>query len=150
MNEAAFLVHTLILGALLVAVGLVGFLSRRNLILMFLYLEMMLQGVAVSFAAWSRFHNDFGGQVAVLFVIAVAAGEAAIALALVLVIFRDSRTLDVLVWRDLREPTLPPPEMPAEETVAEPTSPPSEWPRLAPAGRKPVTLAEEEEFRPAL
>ncbi len=78
------------------------------------------------------------------------ANEAAIALALVLVIFRDSRTLDVLVWRDLRDPTLPPPEVPAEETVAEPTSPPPEWPRLARAGRKPVRLAEEEEFRPNL
>ena len=61
---------------------MVGFLSRRNMIVMFLSAEIMLQGVSVSLVAWSRFHNDFGGQMLVLFIIAVAACEAAIALAL--------------------------------------------------------------------
>lgn len=148
MNEASILVHYLIVGALLVGIGMVGFLARRNLILMFLSLEMMLQGVALSAAAWSRFNNDFGGQMLVLFTIAVAAAEAAIALALVVVLFREAGTLDIFHWVALREPDLPAPagEAPLPEAVPAPPAEPS-WPRLAPAGRKPAVPAEEEEFR---
>ena len=60
------------------------------MIVMFLAAEMMLQGVSVSFVAWSRFHNDWGGQILVIFILTVAACEAAIALALVLVLFHAS------------------------------------------------------------
>ena len=79
-HEIALLNNYLIVGALLFGIGMVGFLSRRNMIVMFLSAEIMLQGVSVSLVAWSRFHNDFGGQMLVLFIIAVAACEAAIAL----------------------------------------------------------------------
>ncbi len=151
VNEASLLVHYLTVGALLVGIGMAGFLARRNIILMFLSLEMMLQGVALSAAAWSRFHNDFGGQILVLFTIAVAAGEAAIALALIIVLFRESGTLDVLQWVGLREPDLPPPqpESPPQDISAE-LRPQPIWPRLAPAGRKPTTSPEAEEYRPRL
>ncbi|MCS7239027.1 MAG: NADH-quinone oxidoreductase subunit NuoK [Thermoguttaceae bacterium] len=151
MNESSILVHYLAVGALLVGVGLVGFLARRNVILMFLSVEMMLQGVAVSLAGWSRFHNDFSGQIFVLFTIAVAAAEAAIALALVVMLFRDSGTLDVLAWTQLREPGLPAPklepDMPRPPEVSESQQ---VWPRLAPAGRKPVRPAEAEDYRPTV
>ena len=90
-NEIALLNNYLIVGALLFGIGLVGFLSRRNMIVMFLSAEMMLQGVSLSLVAWSRFHNDFGGQMLVIFIIAVAACEAAIALALVLMLFQRTR-----------------------------------------------------------
>ena len=50
------------LWVMLFGIGMVGFLSRRNMILMFLAVEMMLQGVSVSLVAWGRFHNDLGGQ----------------------------------------------------------------------------------------
>ena len=63
MNELALLENYLIVGALLFGIGLVGFFSRRNMIVMFLSAEMMLQGISVSLVAWSRFHNDWGGDV---------------------------------------------------------------------------------------
>ena len=79
--KLALLHNYLIVGALLFGIGLIGFFSRRNMIVMFLSAEMMLQGVSLSLVAWSRFHNDFGGQMLVIFIITVAACEAAIALA---------------------------------------------------------------------
>ena len=106
--ELALLDNYLIVGAVLFGIGLVGFLSRRNMIVMFLSAEMMLQGVSLSLVAWSRFHNDFGGQMLVMFIIAVAACEAAIALALVLTLFHRSGKLDIAAWQELREANQPP------------------------------------------
>ena len=87
---------------------MVGFLSRRNMIVMFLSAEIMLQGVSLSLVAWSRFHNDFGGQMLVVFIIAVAACEAAVALALVVTLFDRRGNLDVAAWQLLREANQPP------------------------------------------
>ena len=124
----------LIVGAALFTLGLVGVLTRRNLIIMFLCAEMMLQGVAINLVAFARFRGNLQGQVFTLFIIAVAACEAAIALVLILMLYRSRHTLDVSVWQDLREPDqepvvdeeeLPPP--PAEEPL----------PRLTPAGLEP-------------
>lgn len=95
--------HYLAVGAILFGLGLVGFLTRRNLIVMFLSAEMMLQGVALNFVAFSRHHGNLHGQVFTLFVIAVAACEAGIALALFLSLYRRKRSLDVSLWQDLRE-----------------------------------------------
>ena len=80
VDESALLNGYLLVGAILFGLGLVGFLSRRNMILMFLAVEIMLQGVSLSLTAWSRFHNNFDGQMLVLLIITVAACEAAIAL----------------------------------------------------------------------
>jgi len=80
MNEASLLNNALLVGAMLFSLGLVGMLTRRNLIVMFLSAELMLQGISVSLAAWSRFHDDWGGHILVIFVLTVAACEAAIAL----------------------------------------------------------------------
>jgi NADH-quinone oxidoreductase subunit K len=145
-NEIALLNNYLIVGALLFGIGMVGFLSRRNMIVMFLSLEIMLQGVSLSLAAWSRFHNDFGGQMLVLFIIAVAACEAALALALILTLFARHGTLDIVDWQSLREANQPP-------FVDEPlTPPPAEheepMPHLPPAGVEPVVPREETEYRP--
>jgi NADH-quinone oxidoreductase subunit K len=94
----------LIVGAVLFALGLVGFLARRNLIVMFLCAEMMLQGVAINLVAFARFHGNLQGQAFTLFILTVAACEAAVALALILMLFRRKQSLDVSLWQELREP----------------------------------------------
>ena len=144
--ELALLNDYLIVGALLVGIGMIGFLSRRNMIVMFLSAEIMLQGVSLSLVAWSRFRNDFGGQTLVLFIIAVAACEAAIALALVIALFRRRGNLDVAAWRLLGEANQRPPrERPLPEEPPEQAEP---WPHLPPAGVQPETSREETEYRP--
>jgi NADH-quinone oxidoreductase subunit K len=143
-NEVALLDNYLIVGAMLFGIGMVGFLARRNMIVMFLSVEIMLQGVSVSLAAWSRFHNDFGGQILVLFVIALAACEAAVALALIVTLFVRRGDLDVADWQLLREANQPLLE-------EEPLPPPpvgEPLPQLSPAGVAPEIPREEIEYRP--
>jgi NADH-quinone oxidoreductase subunit K len=77
------------LGAVLFGIGLVGFLSRRNIVLMLVSIEIMLNAVNVTLAAFSDRWQDSGGQILALFVIAVAAAEAAIGLGLVLALDRN-------------------------------------------------------------
>jgi len=74
--------HYLLTGAVLFALGLIGFVSRRNLILMFLCTEMMFQGIVVTLVGFSRFHMNYTGQTFVIFVLTIAAAEAALALGL--------------------------------------------------------------------
>jgi len=92
------LMHFLITGGVLFALGMIGFIARRNLIIMFLCTEMMFQGVAVSLIAFSRFHMNFTGQTFVVFVLTIAAAEAALALGLVVLLFRRKQTLDAEAW----------------------------------------------------
>jgi NADH-quinone oxidoreductase subunit K len=94
----------LIVGAVLFGLGMIGFLARRNMIIMFLSAEMMLQGVAVNLVAFAHYRGNLGGQVFILFILTVAACEAAIALALILMLFRRDKSLDVSLWQELREP----------------------------------------------
>ena len=77
------------LGAVLFAIGLIGFLGRRNIILMLVSVEIMLNAVNVSLAAFSQHLHDSRGQILALFVIAVAAAEAAVGLGLVLALARN-------------------------------------------------------------
>ena len=144
--EIALLNDYLIVGAVLVGVGMIGFLSRRNMIVMFLAAEMMLQGVSLSLVAWSRFHNDFGGQMLVIFIIAVAACEAAIALALVIVLFQHRGELDIAAWQTLRETDQPPFE--DKPLKPAPGEEPEHWPHLAPAGIAPDVPSEKVDYRP--
>jgi len=125
----------LIVGAILFALGMIGFLARRNMILMFLSAEMMLQGVAVNLVAFSRYRGNLGGQVLTLFILTVAACEAAIALALILMLYKSRKSLDVSLWQDLREPD----QDPTVDEEPLPIAPPPEpLPRLTPAGREPA------------
>ncbi|MFN4261371.1 MAG: NADH-quinone oxidoreductase subunit NuoK [Gemmataceae bacterium] len=124
----------LLVGAILFALGAIGFLSRRNLIVMFLSAEMMLQGVALNLVTFARMHGNLQGQAFVLFIITVAACEAAIALALILMLFRRRQSLDVSLWQELREPTLEPTI--DEEPLPLP-SPVPPLPKLTPAGHEP-------------
>ena len=144
MGELQLLYNYLIVGALLFGIGLIGFLSRRNMIVMFLAAEMMLQGVSVSLVAWGRFHNDWGGQVLVVFIITVAACEAGIALALVLMLFHRAGKLDIAFWQNIRESNQPrfvDQELPADVQAAQ------HWPQLTPSGIEPPTKEEEQVHR---
>jgi NADH-quinone oxidoreductase subunit K len=131
--------HFLAVAAALFGIGLIGFLTRRNLITMFLCAEMMLQGVAINFVAFARYHANLQGQVFVLFILAVAACEAAVALALFLNLYRRRRSLDSSEWQELRELGVPPATdaEPLEEAKEEPL------PVLTPAGARPTPTAEE-------
>lgn len=100
--DSLTLSHFLLTGAVLFCLGLIGFISRRNLIIMFLCTEMMFQGVAVSLVAFSRFHLNDTGQTFVIFVLTIAAAEAALALGLVVLLFRRKHSLDALVWSQLQ------------------------------------------------
>ncbi len=94
---------TLLVSVLLFAIGLVGFLTRRNMIMMFLCTELMLQGAALAFVAFGRMHMDVSGQVFVIFILTVAAAEAALALGLVVLLYRKRETLSSEAWSELRE-----------------------------------------------
>ena len=101
------LTNYLLIGAALMALGMLGFLSRRNLIVMFLSAEMMLQGVALTLVAFGRYHGNWTGQVFTIVILTVAACEASIALALILVLFNRKNSLDVSLWQEIREPGQP-------------------------------------------
>jgi NADH-quinone oxidoreductase subunit K len=98
---ALSLAHYLLTGAVLFALGLIGFISRRNLIIMFLCTEMMFQGVAVTLVAFSRFQMNDKGQTFVIFLLTIAAAEAALALGLVVLLFRRKHTLDAQAWAEM-------------------------------------------------
>jgi NADH-quinone oxidoreductase subunit K len=86
----------LTLSALLFAISVAGiFLNRKNVILLLMCIELMLLAVNFNFIAFSRFLGDTGGQVFVFFILTVAAAEAAIGLAILVVLFRAKRTINV-------------------------------------------------------
>ncbi len=96
------LMHYLMTSGLLFALGLVGFVTRRNLIIMFLCTELMFQAAGIALIAFSRFHLNHTGETFVIFVLTIAAAEAALALALVVLLFRRKETLDASSWAELR------------------------------------------------
>lgn len=140
MAEFGFdsLMNYLLLGAALTGLGTLGFLARRNLIVMFLSAEMMLQGIALTFVGFGRFHGNWNGQVFTILILTVAACEAGIALALILLLFSRRPSLDVSAWRDVREESAPPPaDDPEEIEPPRVTAGPETYPQLTPAGVEP-------------
>jgi len=88
--------HFLVLGALLFAISIVGiFLNRKNLIVLLMAIELMLLAVNTNFIAFSHYMNDVSGQIFVFFILTVAAAESAIGLAILIVLFRNLRTINV-------------------------------------------------------
>jgi NADH-quinone oxidoreductase subunit K len=132
--------HYLAVAAALFGIGLVGFLTRRNLITMFLCAELMLQGIALNFVAFSRYNGNLQGQVFVLFILAVAACEAGIALALILMLYRGGKSLDSSTWQSLREMGVPQSVDP--QPLVQP-APDDDGEQLRPAGVRPVTIPED-------
>jgi len=92
MNEIP-LSYSLGLSAILFAIGVAGVVVRRNAIVLFMCVELMLNAVNLSFVALARMHGSASGQVFVIFVMTVAAAEAAVGLALVIALFRHRETL---------------------------------------------------------
>ena len=83
------------LSAAVFSIGIFGFLTRRNIIIMFMSIELMLNAVNINLVAMSHYLQDVRGQVMVMFIIAVAAAEAAIGLAIIIAIFRNRATVHV-------------------------------------------------------
>jgi NADH-quinone oxidoreductase subunit K len=87
--------ETLAVSALLFAVGVVGVLTRRNALILFMCVELMLNAVNLTFVAMSRLHGGTLGQAFVVFVMTVAAAEAAVGLAIVIAVYRHFGTVDL-------------------------------------------------------
>ncbi len=87
--------HYLIVGGLLFCLGLFGVIARRNLLVVYMGLELMLNAANLVLVAFSRFNNNLNGQVMVFFVITVAAAEVAVGLALIVALYRKRRTAHV-------------------------------------------------------
>lgn len=91
----------LFVSAAMFAIGLVGFLTRKNMIIMFLCTELMFQAAGLAMIAFGRYHLGADGQTFVIFVLCVAAAEAAMALALVVLLFRHRESLGASAWKEL-------------------------------------------------
>ena len=88
--------HFLILGAILFAISVVGiFLNRKNLLVLLMALELMLLAVNMNFVAFSHYLQDLSGQIFVFFILTVAAAESAIGLAILIVLFRNLKSIHV-------------------------------------------------------
>ena len=89
------LTHYLILAAALFGIGALGVLLRRNAIVVFMCIELMLNAVNLTFIAFSRYRGEMDGHVYAFFIMAVAAAEAAVGLAIILNLFRTRKSLNV-------------------------------------------------------
>lgn len=87
--------HYLAVSALLFSLGLVGVLTRRNLLILYMSLELMLNAANLALVAFSRFRHGMDGQMMVFFIITVAAAEVAVGLALLIALYRSRRTAQV-------------------------------------------------------
>jgi len=87
--------HFLYLAFALFVIGLVGVMLRRNVLIVLMSIELMLNGANIALVAFSRFHGNLDGQVLAMFTIAVAAAEAAVGLAIVVSIFRSRTGTDI-------------------------------------------------------
>lgn len=87
--------HYLVVSAVLFALGLLGVIARRNILIIYMSLELMLNAANLALVAFSRFNNHLDGQVMVFFIITVAAAEVAAGLALIVALFRRRQTTHV-------------------------------------------------------
>lgn len=92
----------IVLATILFAMGIAGVLSRRNPILIFMSIELMLNAVNLALVAFGRYLGDSGGQMITIFVMAVAAAEVAVGLGILISIFRTKETVDVAVLDGLK------------------------------------------------
>ena len=98
MNEAIRMVpleHYIWLSAILFAIGVIGVLTRRNVIIIFMSVELMLNSVNLLLTAFSSYHSDPAGQVFLFFIMAVAAAEVAVGLAIIVMIYRNIHSIDI-------------------------------------------------------
>ena len=98
----AGLTEYVILSAILFGLGAIGFLTRRNALIMFMCIELMLNAVNLSLVAFAHFRVDLAGQVIVLFIFAVAAAEVAVGLAILIALFRQVKDVDITEYNPLK------------------------------------------------
>lgn len=103
MGNGLTLEHFLVLSAMLFVIGMLGVLTRKNILIIFMSVELMLNAVNISLIAFGTFLNSMAGQVFAVFVITIAAAEAAIGLGLILVLSRTRDTVDVTSVNLLRD-----------------------------------------------
>ncbi len=96
------LIHYLILSAIMFGIGVVGFITRKNMVIVLMCIELMLNAANINFIAFAKYRglyegmsNQLSGQVMSLFVITIAAAEAAVGLAIIIVLFRSRKTINV-------------------------------------------------------
>jgi NADH-quinone oxidoreductase subunit K len=94
--------HYLVLSAVLFGIGTAGVLSRKNLFIALMSLELMLNAVNLSFVTFSRINGDLAGHVIVLFVVAIAAAEACVGLAIVIALYRLKESVDLDLFKSLK------------------------------------------------
>ena len=94
--------HYIILSAIIFCIGIVGVLTRRNAIVIFMSVELMLNSVNLLLTVFSIYRNDAAGQVFVFFVMALAAAEVAVGLAIIVMIYRNTNTIDINVLNRLK------------------------------------------------
>lgn len=90
------------LAAVLFTIGVLGVLYRRNAIIIFMCIELMLNAVNILLVAFSSYHQDASGQVFVFFIMAVAAAEVAVGLAILIMMYRNTKTTDVNILNKLK------------------------------------------------
>ena len=95
MIEIAPLSYYLILSVVLFTIGAIGFLVKKNPLIMFMSVEIMLNSANLAFVAFSRYLNNVDGQVIVFFIMTIAAAEVVVGLAIIVAIFRSRATVDV-------------------------------------------------------
>ncbi len=96
------LMHVITIAGLLFAIGVAGVLFRRNTIIVFMSIEIMLNAVNLAFIAFSRYHGDVNGQVFVFFIMTLAAAEVAVGLAIIIGVYRNLRTLYITDIKSLK------------------------------------------------
>jgi NADH-quinone oxidoreductase subunit K len=89
------IVHYIVLSSILFTLGVVGVLIRRNAIVIFMCIELMLNAVNLSFVSFAHYLNSMDGQLFVFFTMAVAAAEAAVGLAIIVAVFRNKETVNI-------------------------------------------------------
>lgn len=94
--------HYLLLSSMLFALGMLGVLLRKNVIVILMSIELMLNAVNISFIAFSRFNENIHGQLIVFFVMTIAAAEAAVGLALAVTIFKKFREVNIRFFEHLK------------------------------------------------
>ncbi|MCC8409424.1 NADH-quinone oxidoreductase subunit NuoK [Mucilaginibacter sp. UR6-1] len=100
--QAVPLNHYILLSAIIFTIGVIGVLLRRNAIIIFMSVELMLNAVNLLLTAFSVYRNDAAGQVFVFFIMALAAAEVAIGLAIIVMIYRNTNSLDINVLNRLK------------------------------------------------
>lgn len=102
MNELQ-VEHFLFLSAALFIIGMMGVLTRRNMLIIFMCIELMVAAVSISFVAFAADNNTLGGQIFVLFALAIAAAEATVGLGIILALSRRGKSVDVDALHELRD-----------------------------------------------